>query len=299
MAEPDWNDFKVILALASGSSIAGAARVLGVDGSTVSRRLAALEDCLGARLIVRGGQRFDWTAEGRAALAAAEAMQTAATEAARKVRSAKADAAALVTVSCPPGITAALTRLIPAMREKRPELSLQLTVESRAVDLAKGEAHIALRMFRPTEPSLICRRTFEIGWAVYASRAYLAEHGQPATPGDLQQHKLVRYVSALNKIEGPRWLEEHCGAAANSVQVDNTEMVAHVLATGAGIGVVPCPVVEGHSELVRVFPEPVAYSTGFIVYHESVRDTACVRGAVDALSEMFEENSRLFTGRAS
>jgi DNA-binding transcriptional LysR family regulator len=72
-----------------------------------------------------------------------------------------------------------------------------------------------------------------------------------------------------------------------------------VLATGAGIGVVPCPVVEGRSELVRVFPEPVAYSTGFIVYHESVRDTACVRGAVDALSEMFEENSRLFTGRAS
>jgi DNA-binding transcriptional LysR family regulator len=299
MSEPDWNDFKVILALASGGSIAGAGRALGVDGSTVSRRLAALEETLGARLIVRGGQRFEWTAEGRAVLAAGETMQAAATEAARAVRSAKGDAAATVTVSCPPGVTAALTQLIPTMRDKRPELSLNLVVEGRTVDLAKGEAHIALRMFRPTEPSLICRRTFEIGWAVYASAGYLAEHGHPKTPAELPHHKLVRYVSSFHKISGPRWFEEHCGSAANSVQLDNTEMVAHVLAAGAGIGVVPCPVVYGRSELVRVFSDPVAFSTGFIVYHESVRDTACVRNAADALSEMFEENVPLFTGRAS
>jgi DNA-binding transcriptional LysR family regulator len=296
---PDWNDFKVILALASGRSIAGAARELAVDGSTVSRRLAALEDALGARLIVRGGQRFDWTAEGRAVLAAAEAMQAAVSEASRAVSSAKGDAAAAVVISCPPGITATLTRLIPAMQEKRPQLSLQLTVENRAVDLAKGEAHLAIRMFRPTEPSLICRRAFELGWGVYASSAYLVEHGRPATPRDLGCHKVVRYVSSLHKVAGPRWLEDHLGATVNPVQVDNTEVAAHVLASGGGIGVVPCAVVAGRSELVRVFADPVAYSIGYLVYHEAVRDTACVRSAVEALTEMFEENSLVFSGRAS
>jgi DNA-binding transcriptional LysR family regulator len=297
VAEPDWNDFKVVLALATGQSIAGAARVLGVDGSTVSRRLAALEDCLEARLIVRGGQRFDWTAEGRAVLAAAEAIQAAASEATRAVRSAKVDGAATVIVSCPPGIAATLTRMIPAMQEKRPQLSLEFTAENRSVDLAKGEAHVAIRMFRPTEPSLVCRRAFEMGWAVFASSDYLAEHGCPATPNDLGSHRLVRYVSALHKVSGPRWLEEHKGAGVNSAQVDNTEVAAHVVASGVGIGVVPCAVVLGRPELVRIFPDPVAYNTGFIVYHETVRDLACVRAAVEALSEMFEEQRQLFSGR--
>jgi DNA-binding transcriptional LysR family regulator len=298
VSDPDWNDFKVVLALAAGQSIAGAARVLGVDGSTVSRRLAALEDCFEARLIVRGGQRFDWTAEGLSVLTAAEAIQVAVSEASRVVRSAKGDTAATVTVSCPPGIAATLTRLIPRMQEKRPQLSLQFTVENRSVDLAKGEAHIAIRMFRPTEPSLVCRRAFELGWGVFASSSYLAEHGTPATPEELGSHRLVRYVSALHKVAGPRWLEEHKGAGVNSAQVDNTEVAAHVVASGVGIGVVPCAVVLGRPELVRVFPDPVAYNTGFIVYHEAVRDMACVRSAVEALAEMFEEQRQLFSGHA-
>jgi DNA-binding transcriptional LysR family regulator len=299
MTEPDWNDFKVVLALATGQSIAGAGRVLGVDGSTVSRRLAALEDCLGARLIVRGGQRFDWTAEGRAVLAAAEAIQIAVSDASRAVRSAKADGAAAVTVSCPPGIAAMITRLLSTMQEKRPQLSLQLSVENRSVDLAKGEAHVAIRMFRPTEPSLICRRAFELGWAVFASSSYLAEHGWPAAPSDLGSHRLVRYVNALHKVAGPRWLEEHRGDGVDSAQVDNTEVAAHVVASGVGIGVVPCAVATGRPELVRVFPEPVAFNTGFIVYHEAVRDMACVRSAVEALAEMFEEHRELFAGHTA
>jgi DNA-binding transcriptional LysR family regulator len=182
------------------------------------------------------------------------------------------------------------------MKEKRPQLSLQLSVENRTVDLAKGEAHIAIRMFRPTEPSLICRRAFELGWGVFASTAYVAEHGCPATPNDLGSHRLVRYVSALHKVAGPRWLEEHKGAGVDSAQVDNTEVAAHVVASGGGIGVMPCAVVLGRPELVRVFPEPVAYNTGFIVYHEAIRDMVCVRSAVEALTEMFEAHRQLFAG---
>ena len=298
MSEPDWNDFKVVLALATGQSIAGAARVLGVDGSTVSRRLAALEDCLEARLIVRGGQRFDWTAEGRAVLAAAEAIQAAVSEASRAVRSAKVDSAATVIVSCPPGIAATLTRLIPLMQEKRPQLSLQLTVENRSVNLAKGEAHIAIRMFRPTEPSLICRRAFELGWGVFASSGYLAEHGCPATP-KRSRGVIDSCATSVRCTRSPAragWKSTRA-RGVNSAQVDNTEVAAHVVASGVGIGVVPCAVVLGRPELVRIFPDPVAYNTGFIVYHETVRDMACVRSAVEALAEMFEEQRQLFSGQ--
>lgn len=298
MPDPDWNDFKVVLALASGSSVAGAARALGVDSSTVSRRLAALEDSLGATLIVRGGQKFAWTAEGRAVLSAAEAIQAAVAEASRAVRSAKADIAAPVIVSCPPGLSATLTRLMSVVHERRPDLTLELSGENRAVDLAKGEADIAVRMFRPNDPDLICRQAFEMGWALYAAKSYLAEHPAPTTFDELASHRLVRYVSAMHKVSGPRWIEDYRGAAAGSFQVDNTEVAAHVVASGGGIGVLPCAVAEARSDMLRVFSEPVAFNTGWLVYHESARDSARVRAAVDVLAEVFEEHRGFLSGKS-
>src|ERR1041384_6640774 len=134
---PDWNDFKVLLALASGGSVAAAARELRVDGSTISRRLAALEESLGTRLIIRGGQRFDWTSEGRTALAAAEAIRAEVSRTCSAVRAAKGDAGASVTLSCPSGLSTVLARLLAEVSERYPDLVVELKGENRAVDLAK------------------------------------------------------------------------------------------------------------------------------------------------------------------
>jgi len=70
-----------------------------------------------------------------------------------------------------------------------------------------------------------------------------------------------------------------------------------VVASGGGIGVIPCAVVEQHPEIVRVFPDPVAFTASGLVYHESARDTARVRAAIDVLAEVLEANRRLFSGR--
>jgi DNA-binding transcriptional LysR family regulator len=298
MAEPDWDDFKVLIALASGGSVAAAARELKVDGSTVSRRLAALEESLDARLIVRGGQQFTWTPEGRTLLAAAEAIRHEVTRASHAVRAAKADTRVSVTVSCPTGLSIAISRLLVHLHDKYPDVAIDLVAENRAVDLAKGESDVAIRMFRPTDPSLVCRQAFDLGWAAYASKTYLEANGRPTSHDDLGNHRLVRYVPALQKVAGPRWLEEHRGAATGSLQVDNTEVAARAIASGSGIGVIPCVLVDGVSDLERVFPEPIAQAAGFIVYHESARGRACMRGAVAALTEMFDTNRALFSGLA-
>jgi DNA-binding transcriptional LysR family regulator len=200
--------------------------------------------------------------------------------------------------SCPPGLSAALTRLMAVVREMRPDLTLELCAENRAVDLGKGEADLAIRMFRPTEPDLVCRQSFEVGWCVYASQSYLSTHGTPASEGELASHRLVRYVSSLLKVSGPRWLEERRGDAVGSVQVDNTEVASHVVASGGGISVIPCAVAEERPGMVRVFPDPVAFNTGWLVYHESARDTARVRAAVDTLAVVFDTHRRVFSGRA-
>ncbi len=298
--EPDWNDFKVLLALARGRSVAAAARALGVDNSTVSRRLAALEDAVGARLLLRGGREFSWTSEGRATIAAAEAIETAVAQGLRTCRAARSDASGSIRLSCPSGLVSPLARtLLPAVGAKHPALALEVIGDNRIVDLAKGGADMALRMFRPTESGLVARRTFEMGWGVFASRTYLAEHGTPASASALAEHRLVLYLESLLRVPGPRWLEERRGPHTLFLRVDNTEAASNAIASGGGIGIIPCFEASGRPDMLRVFPEPVAFNTGWIVYHESARNMARTRAAFDALMEFFEANRTLFSGELS
>jgi DNA-binding transcriptional LysR family regulator len=296
MNDPEWSDFKVILAIGRGGSVAGAARVLGVDHSTVSRRLSALEETLGARLVVRGGRDFCLTNEGRRAVAAAEAVETAIGAATRDIRSAKLEVAGSVSVSCASGLVNGITSLLPPFLGKQPLLSIELSADNRSVDLARGEADLAIRMFRPTEPGLVARRTFELGWGVYASRGYIEAHGAPTCIADFAQHRLIVYNESMLRALGPRWLEDNRGCAKIALRADNTEMAGHAITSGNGIGVVPCFAERFRPELVRCFPAPVATAAGYLVYHETLRDSVRVRAAVDVLVELFEAHAALFSG---
>ena len=294
--EPDWSDFKVLVALARGGSVAGAARELNIDHSTVSRRLAVLEDAVGARLIVRGGREFAWTAEGRAALAAAEAMEAAVSVATRTVRTAKLEAEGAVRVSCSPAFVPILMRMLPMVRAKYPLLEIEFSGNYNRVDLAKGEADLAVRMASPSEPDLIARRVVECGWCPFASKNYADAHGLPASFNELAKHCLVLYITTMHGIAPLRWMEDHRGAGTQITRVDNLEIMSQILSSGGGIGVLPYMIGDEKPELVRVFPEPIAFNTGYIVYHESVRNTVRVRATVEALVEFFERHAALFTG---
>ncbi|HKU38146.1 MAG TPA: LysR family transcriptional regulator [Polyangiales bacterium] len=297
VADPEWSDFKVLLALRDAGSVVGAARLLGVDHSTVSRRLAALETAVGACLLVRNGREFAWTAAGRSMLAAAESIKPLVEAALSEVRGQGQAADTAVRISMPPAFTAVVSRLLAEQRAQPAGVKIVISGDYRPVDLAKGEADLALRSFRPREPGLISRPVLSIGWVVCASPRYLAEHGRPASAEELADHEIVKFVAAMDHVAGPRWLEQHRGRARVSIQVDNTEVAVHNIALGAGIGVVPAFVAENRtSDIVRVFPEPVAYSTGCIVYHEAVRDAPRVKAAARALRAVLESNAALFEG---
>jgi DNA-binding transcriptional LysR family regulator len=296
--EPEWSDFKVLLALARAGSLAGAARDLKVDNSTVSRRLAALEDAVCAKLIIRGGRDFNWTAEGRTLLVAAEQMEVAATHATCAVRTAKANVDGTVCVSISPAFVPVLMRLmLPALRDKHPALSVELRGNIQRVDLARGEADIAVRMARPSETDLVGRRAFDCGWFVYASEGYLDAHGRPDSPAALARHRLVLYVESMHVIPPLCWLEQHKGAARHISRLDNIEIVCQTIAADGGIAVLPSFVAGAVPNLRRVFPDAVGVNTGWIVYHETSRDAARIRTVVEALVEFFAQHDTLFTGQ--
>jgi DNA-binding transcriptional LysR family regulator len=299
VGEPDWSDFEIMLALARAGSVAGAARQLEVDGSTVSRRLAALEKAMGACLILRGGREFSLTAEGKSALAAAEAIETAVSSAKSAIRTAKLGIEGVVRFSFVSSVVPVLMPLLTEMAAKYPLLTIDMQADNRRVDLAKGEADIALRMARPTEPDLVARRAVVMGWGVYAAKDYAAKFGLPASLDELSSHRLVHYIEELHVQPAIRWVEDFRQPNAPIMRVNSTDMAVNVIAAGKSIGVVPCFEVENRDELIRVFPEPVALSPGWIVYHETARNTARVRVVVDALAEFLEAHADFFAGRAT
>jgi DNA-binding transcriptional LysR family regulator len=295
--EPDWSDFKILLALAEAGSVAGAARELQVDHSTVSRRLSALEQAVGAKLAIRGGREFNLTAEGRCLVTAARTMAAAAAQAVRSVHSAKAEVEGTVRVSIPPGFVPVLMRLLlPSLREQHPALNVELRGAYQRADLGRGEADLAVRMARPTEPDLAGRRAFDVGWFAYASNAYLDAHGRPETPDDLARHRLVLYVEPMHNVAPLRWLEQYRGDAQHVSRVDNLEIACQTISADGGIAVLPHFIAGAVPNLKRVFPERVSVNTGWIVYHESLRDTARIRVVVDALVACFECHATMFSG---
>jgi len=297
--ELDWNDLKFLCALAKGGSVAAAARLLKVDNSTVSRRLAALEEALGAQLLVRGGREFTWTQEGQAALAVAERMAAQTVELTRAVRAAKSGVVGTVKLSCTPPTVVRLGAVVQAARERYPELVVELHGQLALADLAHGEADLALRAFKPEAADLVARRGIDVGWLLIASAAYAAQHGLPRDESELERHSLVLYAASFRQVPGPRWLEERKGQCASVLRFDNPDAVTAAVSSGAGIGVAPAPSVHGLAGLVRVFPDPVAWGHLWIVYHQANRDAARIRAVVDLLVEHFEKDPEPYTGGAA
>ncbi|MEJ8821367.1 LysR family transcriptional regulator [Variovorax humicola] len=297
---PEWSDFKVLLALARAGSVAGAARELQVDHSTISRRLAALEEAVGARLLIRGGREFAFTAEGRTLLEAGQAMEATLTQALRTVRSAKAEVDGNVRVSVSPGFVPVLIRLLlPALRETHPELRVELDGGFQRVDLARGDADIAVRMARPEEPDLVACHVFDCGWSVYAAESYLAARGYPATFDELAGHELVLYAEDMHHVVPLKWMERYRGPAGKLSRMDNLEIACQAIAAGGGIGVLPCFIADAVPGLRRVFAERVAVNPGWVVYHEAARDTPRIRVVADALGAFFRAHAAMFMGDAT
>ena len=296
MHDSQWTDYKVLLALGDAGSIAGAARLLGVDASTVSRRLAAAEEALGAVLIIRGGRDFVFTAEGRMALEAAQGMQELAVSAAGAIRAAKTAVEGLVRISCVAGLAGPLLEFQAAVEAKYPKLHVEVSADFERADLAKGEADIALRMAEPHEPDLIANQCFEIGLSLFAAKSYVARHGLPATEAELGNHKLILYTRRFAELPAFNWLERYATANAHTMRADGPDMMLGLVSTGGGIGIIDFHG-DAAPDLVRVFAQPTAFVRGWLVYHESARNTARVKAVVEMLIAFLRAQARLLSGR--
>jgi DNA-binding transcriptional LysR family regulator len=288
----DWNDLRYLLAVARSGSTLAAARNLKVAQATVSRRINMLEEALGAVLFIRSPSGYTLSVRGQAVLAAAEEVEQS-IEA--LVNSVEAEARRLSgTVRLTTVESAANVWLMPALaafRVQHPAVVAEVIVDDRTLDIARGEADIAIRFGNPPQDeSLVIRRIIELHESVYVRRDLAEQIGLPNTYEGLLRYPIIGFSgSGVGQIGG--WLRG-LGADAQIVHSANTlSAVIAAVRAGMGAAVIPCLIGDTTSRLVRLFPPIQELTTpGWLVTTATARQQPHIRALLDFIAMFIRES---------
>ena len=287
-----WDDLRVALAVDRHGSHGGAGRELSVDPTTVGRRIAGMEAAFGARLFDRTPAGLVATREGRALLGHAARAEEAILAAERELGSADARLTGTVRVTAGDGLLHyVVVPALPELRRAHPGVTVELRADTRALDLSRREADVAIRLARPKEPSLVAKRWGALRFGLYASRAYLERRGGPRAASDLSSHELVGFDASLDELPQVKWLRRLVGdareASAPRWVVRATTTTAQVVACveGLGIALLGTVVAAREPRLVPVLPsvQPPPREA-WLVVHQDTRRTPRVAAVLDWLA---------------
>ncbi len=291
-----------MLAVMRAGSLTGAAKTLGVDHSTVFRRLNALEARLGVRLFERiPGGAYAPTSAGERMAAAAERMEDEALALERDIAGRDHRLSGRLRVTSSETLAyRMLTRHLAAFRQAHPGIVVELAIDNRVLSLSRREADIALRPMRPKEGDLWGRKLAGVAWTAYGACAYLEAHGGSISrPEDLGRHPLIGWDETAAGILAAEWIAR---VAPDEAFVYRTgSLVNQFVAAKAGIGlaVLPCYLGDGEPDLARALPEPIPEleSELWIVTHADLKSTARVRAFFDLVGQGLTSERHLFDGR--
>ena len=294
MQAPDWNDYQAFLAVARGGQLSRAAAAMGVDATTIGRRLRRLETRLGATLfeLTREGQVL--TEAGEALLAEVDAMAQSASRIAEQAGGEGAQG--LLRISLTEGL--ASTVVTPALKsfiEVHPRLTVDLIASSGLLSPSKREADLAVTLSRPRAGPVIAGKLSDYTLRLYATRGYLAQNGTPDMTADLSRsHRLIGYVPDLLYAPELRYLTEFEPGLSAVVRSPSITAQARMIAAGAGIGVLPCFMGDTDKWLVPVLPERRIVRSFWLVTHKDTHSLARVRAFKDWLTALIaRERPRL------
>jgi DNA-binding transcriptional LysR family regulator len=291
--EFDWDDLRYFLQVTRTRSLAGAARALRVEHSTVSRRLSALEENLGAALVARRADGLRLTALGEKLAPLAEGLERTVAAARALVEAEKAR----VKLAVPSGFTRLFGAALADLRRAHPELSLEIVSGARPVDLERGEADLAIRARAIVGDDLVARRLCTTGWSLYAAQAYLDRHPGRFDVDDLTGHEFIGFDVSLAASPGAKWIEARASQVTIAVRSREMTDVVGAAASGVGIAVVPCLVGDAEPAMKRLTPAVVATHEIALVYRREARLSANVRAVARFVVDTVARNSALISGK--
>lgn len=297
LKELDWDDFRLVKAIADAKGLPGAAAQLGVNHSTVFRRLEQLEQALRVPLFERRRTGYALTPAGEEMLAVAERMEEGVAAFARRIAGRElAPAGELRVTTNDTLLVHLLTPLLARFRAQCPDVHLDVLLSNQPLNLSKRDADVAIRATDNPPENLVGRRAATIGWALYgraaefpapgaADRAALFERSWVALADNLAVLKAVKFVKANVRPE-------------RIVYRLNTVLgLAEAVEAGIGIGHLPCFIADVRPALVRLGPPDPELAAGlWLLTHPDLRRSARVRVFLDFLAAELASQRRFLEG---
>jgi DNA-binding transcriptional LysR family regulator len=291
----DWDDLRFFLSVLRQGTVSGASTSLGVDHTTVARRIKKLETDLGARLFKRRITGYEPTAAAYSLQTTAELMETAALTA--KVGFGEKDQSPrTVRIGAPDGFGSFfLAPRLQFLCERSPNLQVELVATARTFSLTKREADIAFSLNKPLQSRVIARRLTEYQLGLYASADYLKRGPSITDKRELVNHHFIGYIEDLLFTSELDYLPAVAKNITARFKSGNLIAQLQACVAGAGLAVLPTFAVHDFPQLRPVLPHTVKIvRTFYMQMHEDSRNVPWIKETADFIVQAVRENRHLF-----
>lgn len=295
----DWNDLKYLLAVARHHGSAAASRALGVNQSTVQRRLVELERCIGQALVQRHPSGYRLTSFGEQLLPLAQQVEQAVAVLTQHIETFQRDVTGVVRMTCPEPMVYRISNstLLERFRAKYPGLQVEFVTSDKYLDFATGEIDIALRSGDTQDNALVGRKVGDSLWAVYASPNYIARRGQPNGKQDLERHDWVGFDDSMAAHRAATWLQQVAPKAHFAGRTNSVLGLLYSAKAGLGLAALPTALGDAEPDLVRVLgPVPELARIWRVLTTAELRHTPRVAALFDFLVDEVEALRPIITG---
>jgi DNA-binding transcriptional LysR family regulator len=294
----DWDNYRYFLAVVRTGTLGGAARELGVEHTTVSRRIAALEAALGAKLFVRTPDGLALTALGIGAHARVAAAAALLAEAEMSLEGEDEELRGTVRVAMSEGFAPFLVKRLAQLRARHPDILVEALASDAVTDLTRREADIAVRFGATPQGALLVRKIGEIGWMLCGASAYFERAGKPAGPEQIADHEIIGFDETRRHLPGAEWLATHASGARVVMRCNNLIAALNAALIGMGMAVLPAHLVLSEATLVPIGPS-FCHRDITLVVHPDLGRAARVRAVIDFIIETVQLERVLLRGGAT
>lgn len=297
MPNLEWDDLRYVLAVATEGSLAGAARRLGVNHTTVLRRVGAFEERLGLRLFERLPTGYVLTAGGEELIAAAHRIDDEVVALERKLAGQDLRLSGSVRITTTDTLMdSILPEILVGFRAAHPGIALEVAVSNLMFNLTKRDADVAIRPALDPPEALVGRRIAKIAFAIYGSADYLATHTSTA----LADHRWIGPDDHLANTSVAHWMRAELGGADIVLRTDSLVAARNAACAGLGLAALPCYLGDTTPGLPRRHDPIAAMETAlWVLTHEDLRHQARIRAFTDFAVQAFGQKRALLEGLAS
>lgn len=287
----NWDDLKHFISVARAGSLARAAEMLGVNHSTVFRRINNLEQALGAKLFTRLSEGYQLSEEGKDVLKYVDEMSARVNDIQRLLDNQNEELRGPVRLTAPHNLAYRfLPGYIQDFQAIYPEININLLVTNADCDLSRREADLAIRASSAPPDYLVGQRLFSLGWSAYAAPAYLERFGHPAGEAELADHRVISAHVDLTFLPAFRWLDKN--VPADNIVARSNDLVSMSALAVTGIGIAVLPDDQAKPELERLFKVDFAQTSDiWALIHPDMKRCRRLKVFRDYLIRRFREDS--------